>query len=297
MESDGVDTGSPQEPSYDVSTGAAPKKDSKGKEREITIGGRLQASGRMALNAAFAAQPSLAGPSNGKASTGLATPTQDQGPISKSPLPEASRSQGTPALGVSLRKDPHTFSQASFQYDEFLNATPQVQDAFKATIQSGESVHTSSSWEQTTDDGADVVKLLSMPEEEPEYMEFDELLSDQEAARLREAFFASSASRLALDRLLSFSPGFVLDANLSCEAKLHTGIEDTGAARDIWLQQWHDVLSSYTDEVWGDLRSLVEGAKREIETARSQADIQGPESKALGRLRQILAHIRGSGGL
>ncbi|KAM0664138.1 hypothetical protein ACQRIT_001983 [Beauveria bassiana] len=291
MESDGVDTGSSRKASYDGSTTeAAPKKDNKGKERETRFGSRLQASGRMALNAAFQAQPSLAGPSNGKASTGH---TQDQGPVSKSSLPEASRSQGTPALSGSLRKDPHTFSQASLKYDAFLNATPQVQDAFQATIQSGESVHNSSFREQTTDDGADVVKLLSMPEEQPEYMEFDELLSEQEAARLQEAFFANSASQPALDRLLSFSPGFVLDANLSCEAKLHTGIEDTGVARDIWLQQWHDVLSSYTDEVWGDLRFLVEGAKREIETARSQAHMQSPESKALERLRQILAHIRG----
>ncbi|KAM3499918.1 hypothetical protein MY11210_009574 [Beauveria gryllotalpidicola] len=294
MESDGVDTGPPQEASYDVSTtGAAPKKDSKGKEREITFGGRLQASGRMALNAAIAAKPSLAGPSNGKPSAGRTSPTQDEGPISKTSLSEASHSHGTPALGGSLRKDPHTFSQSSFQYDEFLNATPQMQDAFQPTIQSGESVHNSSFREQTTADGADVVKLLSMPEEEPKHAEFDELLSEQEAARLREAFFANSASRPALDRLLGFSPGFVLDANLSCEAKSHTGIEDTGVARDIWLQQWHDVLSSYTDEVWGDLRFLVEGAKREIETARSQEGTRSPESKALERLRQILAHIRG----
>ncbi len=269
-------------------------KNGKGKERATPFGDRLQASSRMALNAAVTAQPSLAGSSSsGKASAGLASTNQNKGLVSESTLLEASRGHCTPGLGDSLRVYPHASGQASAEYDQFLSATPQMQDTFQPILQSSQSVQSQSFHRQTAADGADVIQLLSMPEDQPNYSEFDELLSAQEAARLRKAFFANSTSQSPWGRLLSFSPEFILDPSSSHEAKSHMGTEDPIVARDIWLQQWHDVLCSYTDEVWGDLGSLVEEAKRDIETIQSHADTRSPESKALGRLRQLLAHIRG----
>ncbi|MBP0718385.1 hypothetical protein J8I33_34355, partial [Burkholderia sp. AcTa6-5] len=66
--------------------------------------------------------------------------------------------------------------------------------------------------------------------------------------------------------------------------------------RQVWLQQWGGVLEAYTDEVWGDLDALVAKAKSEVDelTANPDASSAGnAELKALGRLRQILAHVRG----
>ncbi|KAJ6786879.1 hypothetical protein PWT90_00020 [Aphanocladium album] len=269
------------------------EKNGKGKEREATIGDRLQASGRMALNAALPARPSLAGSGGDKTATGSSSATRNGVSVSGSALSESSRSYGSRGISESLRRSSPASASASTQYDEFLNAGPQMQDAFQASVQGSRSTQSQSFRGQVASDGADIIQLLSMPEEEPNYSEFDELLSEDEATRLREAFFANSASQPRWDHLLNFTPAFILDPSNSHEARLLMGVDDTSVARDLWLQQWRGVLSSYTDEVWGDLGSLVAEAKQEIEANTSHIDMRDPESKALDRLRQILAHVRG----
>lgn len=278
----------------DISTaGADGKKGGKGKEKAVTFGDRLQASSRMVLNATAAAQPSLNGSGSGKASAGPTSTYRNESLLSESTISEASRSRSTPGLGNSLKENPDVPGQASAGYEQFLNQAPQIRDTFQHVDHSGHCLQSQSFRKQTASDGSDVIQLLSMPDEEPNYSESNELLSEQEAARLRKAFFANGTSHPTWDRLLSFSPEFILDPGSSHTARSHMGTEDTIVARDIWLQQWQDVLNSYTDEVWGDLGSLVEEAKREIETSRSYTDTRSPESKALDRLRQLLAHVRG----
>lgn len=274
-------------------TGADGKKDSKGKEKAVTFGDRLQASGRMLLHATAAGQPSLNGSSSGKAFAGPASTNRSENLISETTTSEASRSRSTPRLGNSLRNKHDVPGQASAGYEQFLDQAPQMRDMFQPVDHNGHSIQSQSIREQTASDGSDVIQLLSMPEEEPNYSESNELLSEQETARLREAFFANGTSHPTWDRLLSFSPEFVSDPGNSHAARSHMGTEDTIVARDLWLQQWQDVLGSYTDEVWGDLEPLVEEAKREIETSRLRTDTRSPESKALDRLRQLLAHVRG----
>ncbi|TQV96024.1 hypothetical protein V2A60_001177 [Cordyceps javanica] len=213
--------------------------------------------------------------------------------MSEPALSEASRHHGTPGLGASLRNNSHVFDQTSPQYEQFLHAAPQMEDSFQSTFHHIESEQSQPFREQATTDGADVVQLLSVPEEEPIYSEFDELLTENEVARLREAFFANGTSQPAWNHLLSFYPAFVSDPNRSREAISFMGTEDTAVAHETWLGQWHNVLNSYTDEVWGDLGSLVEEARHEIQEIASRTDNPSPESKALDRLRQILAHVRG----
>lgn len=80
------------------------------------------------------------------------------------------------------------------------------------------------------------------------------------------------------DNLLNFWP--VADGNL-------------GSSKSAWLAQWDDVLTRYNDEVWGELGVDARQAKEEVE-----AELQHDESerglRSLRRLRQVLAHLRGS---
>jgi hypothetical protein len=58
-----------------------------------------------------------------------------------------------------------------------------------------------------------------------------------------------------------------------------------------WREQWQDVLSRYTDEVWGGLLPLVKEARKEVEDLRSH-ESSTTQPKALRRLGAILGHIR-----
>ena len=63
------------------------------------------------------------------------------------------------------------------------------------------------------------------------------------------------------------------------------------AAVDAWRDQWQDVLTRYTDEVWGELLPLVKEARKEVEELQSG---EGPtvQPKALRRLGSVLGHLR-----
>lgn len=286
--------------------GGGPKPSDKGKGKgkdkgkDASFSDRLQASGRMALNAVVEPQPSLSRP--GSAKTGAASTSRHQSSLSEHARAEAPRSRDGQGLGDSLRSHETVSQQASDQYDHFLNAPSQMQSARQPDHLTGPQVQSQSFLEQTAADGAAVIQLLSIPDEEPNYSEFDEALPDHEIARLRDAFFSNGSSQPTWDHLLNFSPDFVTESSRSDKAMAHMGTEDILAAHTAWLQQWHDVLSSYTDEVWGDLGSLAKEARQEIDEMEArvpytetdmETDTRTHESKALERLRQILSHVRG----
>ncbi len=67
------------------------------------------------------------------------------------------------------------------------------------------------------------------------------------------------------------------------------------ATRSAWIDQWSQVLTSYQDEVWGELDSLVREARDEVrKLGEVEQSAPAPEPKALIRLRAILGHLRGT---
>ncbi|KAK8019618.1 hypothetical protein PG990_004756 [Apiospora arundinis] len=154
-------------------------------------------------------------------------------------------------------------------------------------------------------DGVDVVKLLESTDynsvAEPD--DSDTILSPDEAASLRRALFPDGESKRPRQHdidwnILNFFPNFVADSSRQwgyTELPNHMGVTDPIEARDLWVNQWQHVLSDYTDEVWGDLGSLVDEARQEVEeaSARDPDAADPPEMPALRRLRQVLNHIRG----
>jgi hypothetical protein len=149
--------------------------------------------------------------------------------------------------------------------------------------------------EQEALDGSDVVAYLSQPDDwESLPVEEPEELTVSEIARLQDALFGSGSTWPFWDQLLNFSPDFVAStAGSDRSAEMHMGTTDTELARSIWLKQWNDVLSSYTDEVWGDLGPLTTAVKRELQECTQTEVSQHPSTTALSRLRLILSHVRG----
>lgn len=150
-----------------------------------------------------------------------------------------------------------------------------------------------------TKDGSAVLELLSTPDELDKVYSIteDDYSGDTRVAEtLHNALFKGPSSRnVPWDHLLNFNPSFVgTPKGDRIEAHNQLGTGDIDEARRMWVNQWRDVLSSYTDEVWGALEPLVEAARQEVEAS----DVVGIDTVgakgALGRLRMILAHVRGS---
>lgn len=161
--------------------------------------------------------------------------------------------------------------------------------------------------DQQSRDGNEVVQLLSLPEDE---MPDDQNngLSDAELSNLHEALFGTDSHGLPTtdwDHVLNFIPEFVRPDGEQQPAKdwesqdsqAHLGIPNSAESGRLWIEQWHDVLTRYTDEVWGDLGSLVRQAREEVrqlgESERAGTDKRPASTKALQRLGLILSHVRG----
>ena len=153
-------------------------------------------------------------------------------------------------------------------------------------------------------DGAAVADILSQPEAYsmlPAVEEQDEIISPDVDANIRAALFnTGSSGRLPWDHLLNFTPSFISAPDSSeqpekyqAERAAHLGAVDQGEVAEMWLRGWSDVLSSYTDEVWGDLGALVQAAKHEVEELSTDGTGR-TETPALSRLKMILGHVRGS---
>ncbi|KND90411.1 hypothetical protein TOPH_04966 [Tolypocladium ophioglossoides CBS 100239] len=266
---------------------------------------RLLASGKLALNALTGSNTdALPGALPGQ----KATASSSQPPTILREASASASSQGAATrMGESLRAATHT-DNSSEAFDSFINRPPSHDGLFaegRLQSQPPRGTHRSVA-EQEASDGAAVVQLLSLPDDPADAMPLedddDDSLSPAEAGRLREALFgggSASSRAIAWDQVLNFNPDFVTrpGAISSAGAQLHTGTMDVSVAQSIWLQQWSDVLSAYTDKVWGDLGPLASEARREInQLAGEEPAVLGQESsgtKALGRLRLILAHVRG----
>ncbi|CAH0047881.1 unnamed protein product [Clonostachys solani] len=155
-------------------------------------------------------------------------------------------------------------------------------------------------------DGLAVVNILSQPDPDemmPTGDDFDAGLSLEAASKPRSALFDTGlhGRELLWNDMLNFTPQFLVNPSdgINEGAEQLTGTSDQTGATNIWIQQWGDVLSHYTDEVWGDLGPLVSEARQEIKNIASQdeAGQAAPgQARALGRLRMILAHLRGGSG-
>ncbi|KAI0599314.1 hypothetical protein F4775DRAFT_550815 [Biscogniauxia sp. FL1348] len=165
--------------------------------------------------------------------------------------------------------------------------------------QSGPSQQVSHGVPYSMNDGAEVVRLLDSDYEEGVIEEADIPMASDERLALRQALFAEDGKMgRAWEDVLNFLPEFFSDSDSSAAyARLsgHLGVSDPEQAREIWIAQWKDVLSSYTDEVWGDLSGLVGRAQEELQTLPTPQGQDEPTGlQALRRLQKILAHVRGS---
>jgi len=157
--------------------------------------------------------------------------------------------------------------------------------------------------EQQRRDGEELIALLSTDwETEPDYTLRD-TISSSDMSSLRSALFGhahGSRAPISWDNMLNFIPEYFQEsASLSSRAVTEFlpqwGGLDTGEAWQAWIGQWSSVLTGYQDEVWGDLGSLIEEARVEVQHLQeAQPDENPPQLTALLRLRAILGHLRAS---
>lgn len=270
----------------------------KDEEHQLTLTERIKASSKMAAQNLARAQGPLAVPS-------LAQEKQDAnrgaGPSGQSREVQMNgESSSTVGPGPSFRTggihkaDSNSFSQ-------FLDGSDLT--SVTQSPQPGKS-RTGAASEMEASDGSAVVELLTQPDTDISNSlqeDFGEDISAGTVEALRASLFNAtytSSHSASWDNLLNFTPQYVLNpAEGVAEARLHLGTSDRRAIRDGWIQQWGNVLSSYTDEVWGDLLPLATEARREVAELSTHAADPSQEHlelpSALGRLRMILTHVRG----
>lgn len=156
--------------------------------------------------------------------------------------------------------------------------------------------------EQQAQDGVEVVRLLSQVTEEAPDSEPGPTISEEELRNLRQALFedAGPAQISAADwnNILNFVPDFLLGGSdgsgpgASENSHMNLGVTEPAEAGQIWLEQWNRVLTGYTDEVWGDLGSLVEEARTEVARIKDSKDEQAAGAPAVRQLRTILTRVR-----
>ncbi|KAI0845624.1 hypothetical protein F5Y00DRAFT_246008 [Daldinia vernicosa] len=225
---------------------------------------------------------------------------------------EASMCRGNLAQGTipdtfkSLpRQEQEVPSESSFS--SFLNSTSILGETEPSGIKTGrsEKIHepVPGGTQQTrpiinTTDGMDVVDFLDLGYDEVE--EIDTTLTDTEQAALRHRLFENGepgehAPRGRWDDALNFFPGLGPNSSSIQEYADLLGTSDLEEAKNIWVGQWQGVLTSYTDEVWGELRSLVKVAREELTNISEPHEEASPSKlKAVRRLQQLLSHIRGT---
>jgi hypothetical protein len=269
----------------------------KGKDKEPGLAERLQASGKLAFNTITNIQPlpnlavadKVTGSSSGSSSSN--THRTDAIESQKVRLSHQGNTVGSFRGGIPQSAETgRTFDDFQQQHQPWSAGTSALSIETAPQAQA----------KQEASDGFAVVDLLSQPDvgvEAHVVAEQDQQLGPEEAASLRNALFGSQHEASAWNGLLDFSPEFIARPNAAtADLQQHLGIKDATTARQLWAQQWADALSSYTDEVWGDLGPLVSDAKQEIEKLTQpmpEADLIKSGTVAVDRLRQILAHVRG----
>ncbi|CAN8099058.1 unnamed protein product [Discula destructiva] len=157
--------------------------------------------------------------------------------------------------------------------------------------------------EQQGRDGLEVVQLLSQADEEVPEFERERKLSEDELRSLRHALFeAGSPAQVSAsdwNNMLNFIPDFLRgqDAIQGRTVALETtfmnlGLTGQAEAVQQWLAEWNRVLTSYNDEVWGDLGDLVQLARTEVRRIRNGQEGRAPDPVALRRLQSVLTRVR-----
>ncbi|KAK7714055.1 hypothetical protein SLS64_004152 [Diaporthe eres] len=156
--------------------------------------------------------------------------------------------------------------------------------------------------EQQAQDGVEVVRLLSQVTEQTPDFEAGPTVTEEEMKNLRQALFEEGASAQisATDwnNILNFVPDFLLGESdgpgpvTSGSIHMNLGVTEPAEAGQIWLEQWNRVLTGYTDEVWGDLGSLVEEARTEVARMKDTKDEPARGAPAVRQLRTILTRVR-----
>lgn len=157
--------------------------------------------------------------------------------------------------------------------------------------------------EQQERDGGEVVRLLwqtddKMPEHEGYIM-----VSETELGSLRQALLErglpDQLSATDWNNALNFVPDFLKEDIPDSEAKqvsmnsyMNMGVTEAAEAGSLWLEQWNRVLTSYTDEVWGDLVDLVRMARTEVDQLKEGNNVEPTHVPAVRQLRTILTRVR-----
>ncbi|KAI0430955.1 hypothetical protein F5Y09DRAFT_306286 [Xylaria sp. FL1042] len=197
-------------------------------------------------------------------------------------------------LGTTFRSEAGQDRESSEKgFSEFLETT---QDARVRLGESNPNRNISHVEAAAMNDGSDVVDLLETglvleaDDDDVPYMTNDEL------STLRRALFGEGPpTGTGWNEVLDFVPEFISHHGNDEQLAQHLGVSNAVEARDIWFNQWGIVLSSYTDEVWGDLGPLVTAARQELQRASTTPEGATANSlHAVRRLQQILAHVRGS---
>lgn len=299
-------------------------------ERGPSMMSRLQDSARMAggtfVNARSGLPENMPSTSEGKVMPPGSASSSNSYQVNTGPASAHAESRPIKRVDVqeTFRRSQQSSSDVARAYDHFVGTHQSLPDVESLQLQPGafaeldrrpvlasefpERQHAISKGKSVVEveatDGAAVADILSQPDDYsmlPAVEDQDEIISPDVDAKIRAALFnTGSSGRLPWDHLLNFTPSFipapgssVRPAQSRAESAAHLGVVDQGEAAEMWLRGWSDVLSSYTDEVWGDLGALVQAAKHEVEQLSTDSTGR-TETPALSRLKMILGHVRGS---
>lgn len=239
--------------------------------------------------------------------------------VAESSLTARASSSAGPAVFRSSQAGAHAAAEEA-AFSEFLDstevfnptteawpATAWTASGSTATVPSGHALMPSavgsSVAQQQDSDGLEVVHLLSHADEEMAPYEEEVSLSETELNNLRRALFDDGApaqmSASDWNNMLNLVPDFARGpegsengARRAEDSYMALGVTDTAEAGQLWLEEWHRVLTSYTDEVWGDLADLVREARADVQKVKESRDGQMPDLTALRRLRTVITRVR-----
>ncbi|KAI4247820.1 MAG: hypothetical protein L6R42_009534 [Xanthoria sp. 1 TBL-2021] len=160
-------------------------------------------------------------------------------------------------------------------------------------------------------DGAAVVAMLSDPsfciDEDPYLTAGFEDVADVKSSHANPA--SSLAQRTSTNicpsaNPLSLIPNFHEASNKPLANSLHdhsrlpdkwqaqTGVPKSHCDQKFEVQPWIEILTTYHDEVWGDMLPLVEAARKEANAIQNGDAGHGEDFPAIRRLAMIASHMR-----
>jgi hypothetical protein len=222
---------------------------------------------------------------------GSGTSTLTDLPFASRPAATGGPSRSSVAGSQSFHSSAVLFPEKDSEFDAFLSPSmPLITPPLGAGAEAG----TGSIAEQERHDGSQVIAILRDPTLDwDEADDMDDSISPEDASRLRSALFSGAAEHgIPWDHLLNFWPGQQEGFPGERGGQRPSRESLDAGSREAWLRDWKDVLLSYTDDVWGDLEALAVQAREEVGTIRESGSL--PRLEALGRLRMILRHLRGS---